>query len=79
MDMDNENRIVTPDLSPEDSDIEFSLRPRRLTDYIGQEKAKENPLGLYRGCPPQRRLPRPRFALRPSRTRQNNSCGHNSE
>ena len=42
MDMDNENRIVTPDLSPEDSDIEFSLRPRRLTDYIGQEKAKEN-------------------------------------
>lgn len=46
MDMDNENRIVTPDLSPEDSDIEFSLRPRRLTDYIGQEKAKEN-LSVY--------------------------------
>ena len=46
MDMDNENRTVTPDLSPEDSDIEFSLRPRRLTDYIGQEKAKEN-LSVY--------------------------------
>lgn len=46
MDMYNENRIVTPDLSPEDSDIEFSLRPRRLTDYIGQEKAKEN-LSVY--------------------------------
>lgn len=46
MDMDNENRIVTPDLSPEDSDIEFSPRPRRLTDYIGQEKAKEN-LSVY--------------------------------
>lgn len=46
MDMDDENRIVTPDLSPEDSDIEFSLRPRRLTDYIGQEKAKEN-LSVY--------------------------------
>ncbi len=46
MDMDNENRIVTPELSPEDSDIEFSLRPRRLTDYIGQEKAKEN-LSVY--------------------------------
>lgn len=46
MDMDNENRIVTPDLSPEDSDIEFSLRPRRLTDYIGQEKTKEN-LSVY--------------------------------
>jgi len=76
MDMDNENRIVTPDLSPEDSDIEFSLRPRRLTDYIGQEKAKEN-LSVY--IEAQRRLPRPRFALRPSRTRQNDSCGHNSE
>ena len=46
MEMDNENRIVTPDLSPEDSEIEFSLRPRRLTDYIGQEKAKEN-LSVY--------------------------------
>ena len=26
MDMDTENRIVTPDLSPEDTDLEFSLR-----------------------------------------------------
>ena len=42
MDMDTENRIVTPDLSPEDTDLEFSLRPRQLTDYIGQDKAKEN-------------------------------------
>lgn len=24
MDMDTENRIVTPDLSPEDTDLEFS-------------------------------------------------------
>ncbi len=46
MDMDMENRIVTPDLSPEDSDLEFSLRPRQLTDYIGQDKAKEN-LSVY--------------------------------
>lgn len=46
MDMDTENRIVTPDLSPEDSDLEFSLRPRQLTDYIGQDKAKEN-LSVY--------------------------------
>ena len=37
MDMDTENRIVTPDLSPEDTDLEFSLRPRQLTDYIGQD------------------------------------------
>lgn len=46
MDLDMENRIVTPDLSPEDSDLEFSLRPRQLADYIGQDKAKEN-LSVY--------------------------------
>ena len=46
MDMDTENRIVTPDLSPEDTDLEFSLRPRQLTDNIGQDKAKEN-LSVY--------------------------------
>ena len=46
MDMDTENRIVTPDLSPEDTDLEFSLRPRQLTDYIGQDKVKEN-LAVY--------------------------------
>ena len=46
MDMDTENRIVTPDLSPEDTDLEFSLCPRQLTDYIGQDKAKEN-LSVY--------------------------------
>ena len=46
MDMDTENRIVTPDLSPEDTALEFSLRPRQLTDYIGQDKAKEN-LSVY--------------------------------
>lgn len=42
MDTDFENRIVTPDYSPEDVDLELSLRPRSLGDYIGQEKAKEN-------------------------------------
>lgn len=46
MDTDFENRIVTPDYSPEDADLELSLRPRSLGDYIGQEKAKEN-LKIY--------------------------------
>lgn len=46
MDMDFENRIVAPDYAPEDADIETSLRPRALTDYIGQEKVKEN-LRIY--------------------------------
>lgn len=42
-----ENRIVAPDFSSaEDSDIEFSLRPKTLSEYIGQDKAKEN-LSVY--------------------------------
>ncbi len=44
--MDNEERIIAPDLTSFDSDIETSLRPKILTDYIGQEKAKEN-LEIY--------------------------------
>lgn len=39
---DNENRIMSPDLEEVDKDIELSLRPRTLNEYIGQEKAKEN-------------------------------------
>jgi Holliday junction DNA helicase RuvB len=46
MDTDFENRIVAPDYAPEDADLETSLRPRVLTDYIGQEKVKEN-LRIY--------------------------------
>lgn len=40
--MDFEERIIAPDLTSFDSDIETSLRPKVLTDYIGQKKAKEN-------------------------------------
>ncbi len=46
MDFDNENRIISPDFNESDSDIEISLRPKTLNDYIGQEKAKEN-LKIY--------------------------------
>lgn len=44
--MDFENRLVSSDFSPEDRETDYSLRPRRLDDYIGQEKAKEN-LRIY--------------------------------
>ncbi len=44
--MDFENRIITSDFTPEDNDIENSLRPKTLDDYIGQEKVKEN-LKIY--------------------------------
>jgi Holliday junction DNA helicase RuvB len=34
-------RIITSEFSNEDIDIESSLRPKTLNDYIGQEKVKE--------------------------------------
>ena len=40
--MDFENRMVDPAYNPEDAAVENPLRPRRLSDYIGQEKVKEN-------------------------------------
>ena len=43
---DFENRMSAPEYTPADEDIENSLRPKQLTDYIGQEKAKEN-LSVY--------------------------------
>ncbi|MGN0562575.1 MAG: Holliday junction branch migration DNA helicase RuvB [Candidatus Fimenecus sp.] len=47
MDFEQENRIVSPDFNEtSDGDLELSLRPKTLNDYIGQEKAKEN-LKIY--------------------------------
>ena len=44
--MDFENRIVSPDYSVNQDDAELSLRPKQLSEYIGQDKAKEN-LRIY--------------------------------
>ncbi|MBO5860038.1 MAG: AAA family ATPase, partial [Clostridia bacterium] len=47
VDFDFENRIVAPEYSSsEDNDIEVSLRPKSIDEYIGQEKVKEN-LSVY--------------------------------
>lgn len=40
------NRIVSPSFEAADSDIELTLRPKYLNEYIGQEKVKEN-LKIY--------------------------------
>ena len=45
-DMEFENRVVDPGLTREDNDIEMSLRPKTLSEYIGQDKVKEN-LAVY--------------------------------
>ncbi len=43
---DDNERIVTGDYIEEDTEIESGLRPRQLSDYIGQEKVKSN-LEIY--------------------------------
>lgn len=43
---DFESRIVAPEFTSLDTDIDRSLRPRTLIDYIGQDKVKEN-LDIY--------------------------------
>ncbi|MDY0191612.1 MAG: Holliday junction branch migration DNA helicase RuvB [Desulfuromonas sp.] len=35
-------RLITPDICAEDSNFDNPLRPRTLSEYIGQEKVKEN-------------------------------------
>lgn len=45
--MDFENRMITPEYTADhDEDVEYSLRPKSLEEYIGQEKVKEN-LSIY--------------------------------
>nr|WP_317331866.1 Holliday junction branch migration DNA helicase RuvB [uncultured Romboutsia sp.] len=40
-DFQGEDRIITSTMQNEDVDVENSLRPKSLDDYLGQEKAKE--------------------------------------
>ena len=42
MEFENENRIITAKEMNGDNEIEYSLRPKLLDDYIGQNKVKEN-------------------------------------
>ena len=44
--MDFENRIVAPDYSGTQDEAELSLRPKKLSEYIGQDKVKDN-LKIY--------------------------------
>lgn len=44
--MDFENRIVSTEFNQADGDMENSLRPKQMSDYIGQDKVKEN-LSIY--------------------------------
>ena len=39
--MQEEERIITSTMIEGDKDIEYSLRPRTMEEYIGREKLKE--------------------------------------
>ncbi len=45
-DIDFEDRMVSPESMPSDDEIDYTLRPKTLNEYIGQEKVKEN-LSIY--------------------------------
>ncbi len=51
-----EERIICPGFSNEDNEIENSLRPKKLEDYVGQEKIKDN-LKIYIEAAKQRGEP----------------------
>ena len=51
-----EERIICPGFSNEDTEIENSLRPKKLEDYVGQDKIKEN-LKVYIEAAKQRGEP----------------------
>ena len=38
----NRTDELTPERLPEEQPVELSLRPRRLSEFIGQEKARAN-------------------------------------
>jgi Holliday junction DNA helicase RuvB len=40
--VENNTRLISPDTREEDYEIEQTLRPQVLTEYIGQEKVKDN-------------------------------------
>ena len=43
---DFENRIVSTEYTPQDTETDITLRPQTFGDYIGQNKVKEN-LKIY--------------------------------
>ena len=45
-DIEFEGRVVAPELTESDVDTEYTLRPQTLTEYIGQDKVKEN-MAIY--------------------------------
>jgi len=54
--MEVDERVISPGLREEDYEVEYSLRPRRLDEFIGQDKVKEN-LAIFVEAAKKRREP----------------------
>jgi len=56
MTKDTENRIISTKESPDEVAFEKSLRPKKLADYIGQDKVKDN-LSIFMAAAKKRKEP----------------------
>ena len=64
-------RLLDAKREKEDESSELTLRPQTLQEYVGQSEMKGN-LSVFIQAAKARQEPRPRFAIRPARLRQNN-------
>ena len=62
-----------------DSDVEYSLRPRTLSEYIGQDKAKENLRVFIQAAKGTGRSAGPCAAPRPSGIGENHPVRHHRQ
>lgn len=54
--MDDDTRLISPSFREEDSGLDLSLRPRKMEEYIGQSRVKEN-LEIFIQAARERREP----------------------
>src|SRR3989338_11235689 len=47
--IENNEQIIAPELQKDEAGFDLSLRPKKLTDFIGQEKLKEH-LAIFLGA-----------------------------
>lgn len=66
--MDN-NQLIRPELEDDlEENLETSIRPKLLEEYIGQSKVKENMKIYIEAAKKKRRATRPCFIIRPPRS-----------
>lgn len=69
-----DERLVSTEADNHESAIEQSLRPQALSQYIGQQKVKDNLSVFIEICPDEAGNTRSCPFIRTARTRENNAC-----